>query len=211
MFIRPSHSHSGKAKNDERLAQCVAKYKGIRQHVRELVEEQICSHTQRKIDVCPVGEDVFAAIETQWQPVGRKVCFPWREDIHRILRQTHPRRLELSFWNGTALCGVGVARLSDARKWVSVTYIEASPIPSHALKGQVVTWVLVAADIFASLVADACNVAKPQIRILHPLPESIDWYEQLGYYPVKRARADGKPYTYIVVTPQGGSYEPSNS
>jgi hypothetical protein len=201
MLLRPSQPLSAKATNDERLALCVAKYKGIRQQTRELLEEQIFNQTRRKIDVCPVGERVFDAIDAQWQPVGRKVCFPWREDIHKILRQTHPRRLELSLWNGTDLCGVGVARLSDARKWVSVTYIEGSPIRSHPLKGQVVTWVLIAADIFAALVAEACSIHKPRIRILHPLPESIEWYEQLGYYPVQHARANGKPYTYIVVTP----------
>jgi len=173
---------------DERLAICAAKHKRLRHLTRELLEEEILRAFRLKVNVRNLGEAAFAQIRGAWASTGRLVDFPWEERIMPILEKSHPRRLDLTFWSGEALCGVAVARLSDAREWISLTHIEGSPDPSHPLKKRVVPIALVGADIYASLVKEEGELPKkPTIRILNPLKESMRWYEQCGYSELQQA------------------------
>lgn len=150
----------------------------------DLLEEEALRAFRQKVVVRGLTDEAIAATQ-QWQ--GRLHPFDW-ESIRSVLRKSHPDRLELSLWHSGQLCGMASGRVSPSKVWVSLTYIEGSPDPSHALKKRVVPLALVGADIYASLIQHASNLPdKPSVRILRPLPQSMQWYRQQGYSEVYQA------------------------
>lgn len=180
---------------DERLLVCVAKYRRLRRHTHELLEEEVLRAFRQKIRVTSLNSDALSAVKSVWMQQARRVAFNWEGRICPTLVKSHPRRLELALWVESELCGLAVARLSDAREWVSLTHIEGAPNPSHPLRGKVVPIALIGADIFGTLVQAEAEMAEtPKVRILNPLRESMDWYERCGYSQLIRENG----YTYAV-------------
>lgn len=178
-----------KAICDAELASCIVKYKVLRRRARRLLEEEVLRAFRIKLEVTGISGDEFRAVREDWTPKGRRVEFPWEEEIMPTLCKSHPRRLDLAFWSGKELCGLAAARLSDSKQWLSITFLENSPNPSHALKGVTAPISLVGADIYASLVQEASThkIAKPVIRLLNPLKEAMGAYERIGYSVVTQA------------------------
>jgi hypothetical protein len=171
---------ASKMASDRKLAQCVIKHKRLRNLTREVLEEEIQRAWHLKIAARPIDEAALAAVDTHWQQ--RHVHFDWHHRILPTLWESHPRRLDIALWCNGELCGLMVARLSDAREWVSITHIEGSPMPIHPLKRLVVPSFLLAADIFASLIAEESTTkTKPRVRVMNPLKPVIAWYQSCGY------------------------------
>lgn len=168
----------------QHLEACAAKYRRIRRLTRDLLEEEVLRAFRIRLTVEPLEEKALDAVDSEWTPAGRKEPFPWRGDICPRLHKSHPRRLDLAMWCGGRLCGLSVARLSDAKEWVSITHVEGSPHASHPLKGLVAQIALTGADIYASLVQPA---RKPKVRIMNPLPQSMVAYERSGYSVITKA------------------------
>ena len=169
----------------ERLDVCAAKYARLRRLTRDLLEEQALPVFRTRVTVQPVDDSALDVVDMDWTPSGRRIPFAWRERILPVLHKSHPRRLDLAVWCNGQLCGLAVARLSNAKEWVSITHIEGSPHASHPLKGRIAQIVLVGADIYASLVQP--DGRKPQVRIMNPLPQSMVAYERSGYSAVTKA------------------------
>lgn len=184
-----------KAYCDAELKKCVIKYKTIRRNTRTLLEEEVFRAHRIKSEVRGIDDDALAAVRATWEPLRRAEVFRWQDQM-RIVHQSHPRRLDLALWSGGQLCGLALARLSDNKCWLSLTFIEGSPIPSHPLKGLVVPITLIGADIYSGLVQyEAVQpIDKPQLRILNPLPGAMACYERQGYSEVVPANG----YTYAV-------------
>lgn len=184
------------------LSQCFQKYKKLRRNAHDLLEEEILRSFRLKVSVTSVDEDVEKAISSQWEPFGRRCGFPWAERIMPVLRKSHPRALQLALWCDHHLCGVAVARLSDSKNWLSITHIEGSPVADHPLKKRVVPIVIAGADMYATLVQQHDDRGlRPELRIMNPLPEAVDWYGQLGYSELHRQNG----YTYIVQAERGAT------
>jgi hypothetical protein len=180
---------------NERLAACDAKYKRLRRLTRDQLEEEVLRAFKINIQVTRICDRSLAAVDTVWSQHQRKAAFPWRDRLLPVLRKSHPRRLDLAYWCGGVLCGLAIARLSDAKTWISITHIEGSPDPSHSLKGLVAPISVAGADIFATFVQREDSQGRlPLVRIMNPLTESIVVYEQCGY----SALQTGNGYSYLV-------------
>jgi hypothetical protein len=177
------------------LRRCVAKYKPMKACSRELLEEEILRAFRLKVDCRSVDEHALEAVVSQWEPLGRVVKFDWAKDIMPRHRRSHPRGFDLAFWHGAELCGLACARLSDSKEWISLTYLEGSPNPTHALKRRLVPTVLVGLDIYATQVKKHCDRGVfPQLRIMNPLKNAMDWYRSNGYS--RHMQANG--YSYLL-------------
>lgn len=174
----------------------IQKYKQIRSNTRELLEEEHLRATMRRIDVLPIDHTALDAVDA-WPQELRLAPFDWRA-IMRTVQKSHPRAFHMAIWVDKSLCGLSVARLSNAKEWVSITHIEGSPLAQHPLKGKVAALTIAAADIYTAQVQvhDAEN-RLPAIRILRPLAKVIDWYDALGYSDVATAKAAGRVYHYV--------------
>lgn len=174
-----------------KLLSCAQKYRTMRTSTRDLLEDEALRAFGLRVDVYPVDDAALDAVD-RWN--GRLVAFPWRERLIPVLEKSHPRRLDLALWSGGQLCGLAIARLSDAKEWISLTHAESNPEP-HALKGRVIPLVLTAAQIYATLVqAKDSKNRCPKVRILNPLPEARAWYAACGFGTLVRANG----YTFVV-------------
>lgn len=161
-----------------------------------MLEEEALQVYRTRIVVDFVTPEAIAAVSGPWQQSGlRKVRWDWGREILRTLRTSHPRRLELSIWKQGELCGLAVARVSDAKIWVSLTHVEGSPFPHHPLKGKIVPLALAGAGIFASLIADEDLSVFPHVRILRPDPSLQAWYAKNGYTRLHK----GRGYTFATL------------
>lgn len=122
------------------------------------------------------------ALDEQWAGQRRPVAFRWRDEVVRVARNSHPRRLDLAFYHQNVLCGLAMGRLSNSRECLSFTHIEGHPMGFHPLKGKIVPLTLAAGKIFAGYVQQECELlSEPVIRIMNPSQEAITWYAQNGY------------------------------
>lgn len=183
------------------LERCRQKYTTIRRNTHELLEEEIFRAFRKKIEVTHIDADVLSAIDEQWCLSDRLMPFAWGAQIMRTLAQTHPRAMEMALWHEKQLCGLAVARLSDAKTWLSITHIEGCPTKDHPLKSKVVPIVIAGSQIYASQVQlhDALG-RLPTLRIMRPLEGAEDWYKKLGYSRIEEGRGNGERYKFIVAT-----------
>lgn len=178
---------------------CRYRYSRLRRHTFELVEEEYLRATRLRIDVNSIDDDALRIIRDEWSKHPRRADFDWEGEILPTIRKSHPRAIDIAIWCGGVLCGVAVARLSDSKQWLSLTYLEGSPVPERPLKKQVTPVVITALDIYSSLVHlhDAAQ-RRPSVRIMRPLPEVLSNYQSIGYDVIHRGKGDGKKYAYIV-------------
>lgn len=159
----------------EKFIQCNNKYGQLRKLSRDLLEEEAMRDIRRRITATGIDADALLAV-AGWS--GRKVDWDWGS-IQRTLRKSHPRRYELALWCERILCGLVVGRLSDSKRWLSLTFIEGNP-KQHPLKGEVVPLALQGASLYAGLMADEVW-GGPEVRVKNPLPEARHVYVRAGF------------------------------
>lgn len=164
----------------DRLSICVVKYRRLRTLTRDQLQEEIQrAYMGLKVSVEPITERALAFAECHWAAAGRRQNMDWR-NVMRVLEKSHPRRLDLSFWHATELCGLAAIRLSDNKAWLSVTHLEGAPI-AHVLKKRLATVALIGADIYSALLSSEDAAGRmPALRILNPLPQSMKAYVNCG-------------------------------
>lgn len=181
------------------LQACRVRYQSIKRNTFDLLEEEFLRETMLRIDATSIDDTALCAVREQWGLHKRRAAFDWEGGIMPILRKSHPRSLDMALWCRDVLCGLAVARLSDSKEWLSLTYLEGNPDPEHPLKNRVLPAVIAAMDMFA------CQVQlhdkqrrRPRLRVMRPLPEVLDRYRQLGYSDIQSGKGDGKRFVYVV-------------
>jgi hypothetical protein len=164
-------------KNAE-LVSCAARYMQHREHTYVLLEEEALRQTGMRVQT---SEICIASLKEAkaWQ--NRIATWDWETDVLQTLRKSHPRRLEMAFRVSNELCGLAVARVSDAKVWVSITHMEGKP-GTHPLSRKICALSIKAADIFSALIHDESSDAlRPQVRLMNPLKNAIACYAHNGY------------------------------
>lgn len=126
---------------------------------------------------------------------SRLVCWDWRSILHK--RRKKPKRLDVAFYCKDVLCGLMTASISRGRVGINIRYVEASPEPSHPLKGDFLFLALWQAELFAALID--CKV----VSVSQPGKSLVDMYKELGYEMVesdrKRALRGASPRHTLLV------------
>lgn len=181
------------------LRACRHKYQTLRRNTFSLAEEEFLRATLLRIDITTIDEVALAVIGSDWTKHQRRAEFDWEHEILPVMRKSHPRGLDMAIWCQGTLCGVAVARLSDAKTWLSLTYLEGSPVPGRPLKKQVTPVVITAMEIYASQVQLHDEQKRlPIVRIMRPLPEVLANYGSIGYDVVHAEKAGGKRFEYLI-------------
>lgn len=186
------------------LETCRIKYKAIKRNTFDLIEEEFLRATRLRIDVRSIDDSAFAAIKEDWCRFDRRLPIEWEDEVVPTLRKSHPRALDMAIWREGMLCGLAAVRLSDAKTWLSLSFLEGHPNAGHPLKNKIGPTVVAAMDIYATLIEQHdAKGRKPALRIMRPLPNSVDRYRELGYSEGQTGKGNGKKYLYILPR-QGG-------
>jgi hypothetical protein len=81
----------------------------------------------------------------------------------------------VSLWYEDALCGLAVGRVSEKHERLALHFMEGSPDPAHALRGNVADVVFACAQLYARAVGAQWLVLKS------PDPDLEQFYHELGF------------------------------
>jgi hypothetical protein len=176
--------------------ECEAKYAQLRAHAFTLLEEEWLHQHHQKLTVTRISENAIDFIDEIWAPhPARPAPWDWKGVLLRTLRTSHPRRFEVALWADKVLCGVAIGRLSQAKEWVSVTFVEGNPDSGHPLKGKVLAASLLGARLYAALMERA-DGSSPAVRVLNPLTQVLPHYHRAGYTRQAFGKGNGRRYCY---------------
>lgn len=166
---------------DVELIACCERYEEHRRHTYDLLEEHALRALKVRVQTTPITKNALDIVSHQW--AGKRLAsWDWEDDVLRVLRRSHPRRLEMAFWVGHELCGLVAARMSDAKEWVSITHMEGSPLPDHQLSRKVAALSIKGADIFSVMAHDEKSSSpRARVRIMNPLENAMACYAHNGY------------------------------
>lgn len=163
------------------LIACAERYEEHRIHTYELLEEHALRALKVRVQTTPITQKALNVVKELW--TGKRLAaWDWEDDVLRVLRRSHPRRLEMAFWVNEELCGLATARMSDAKEWVSITHMEGAPFPEHSLSRRVAALSIKGADIFSIIAHDeSSSTSRARVRIMNPLENAITCYAHNGY------------------------------
>lgn len=126
-----------------------------------------------QVGLTAIGPAAMDAFRTHWADHAmRRFPWPWM-DMLADTRRDDPTRFEVAVWGGRTLCGLALGRTRSM--YAGVEYLEGCPAPHHPLKGSVAVIVIGAAMVYATA------LGKPQLRLIHPLPDMVPRYRMLGF------------------------------
>ena len=158
-----------------------ARYRVHRKHTRELLEEEAFHVFKLRVNVVTIDEDILRRVRQEWAGhLERKVDWDWEKGIVDRMWRKNARGLDLGFVVEGQLCGLAAARMSDAKRWLSLTHIEGAPM-EHPLKGRVLPLVINGLYIYRALANTEETLKSTGIRVLNPLDEALPCYEKQGY------------------------------
>ena len=178
------------------------RYRNYRNETRALLEEEtLAQFRSMRVDVVGIDDDVHRKVEKQWYDhANRRVDWDWERDICEPLLSFGPRVFHAAFLVRGQLCGLVAARLSPAKQWLSLTYLEGSPVPGHPLKGLVLPLAVRSLYVFRGVISQRDGELAPKmpgLRVLRPLPDALDCYRARGYTREILAKKD----SVIVIEP----------
>lgn len=98
----------------------------------------------------------------------RRVNWPWI-DMREWFRRD-PARFELEIHCAGRICALALGRPSASRSNCSLHYVEASPDPTHPLRGKVLAVVLTALEQYCAA------IGASEMRVVQPLAALIPLY-----------------------------------
>jgi hypothetical protein len=158
-----------------------ARYRQFRDHTRELLEESLLAETRRRVQAVSIDADVFRRVRQDWVAhPDRKVRWDWQSSIVEPLHRKNAMYLDFALLADGQLCALAAARMSDKKRWLSLTHIEGAP-GQHPLKSRVLAVVVEALYIYRAVVCDRGDEKAIGIRILNPLEEALPYYAKQGH------------------------------
>jgi hypothetical protein len=175
------------------------RYREHRKHARAIIEEELFHALRIRVDVIHIDEDVLRKAERQWYDnPDRLVNWDWESEIMAPLLNYGPRTFYAAYLIRGELCALAAARLSPAKKWLSLTHVEGAR-NDNPLKGKVLPVVLRSLAIFRAVAAT--NTAEmPGIRVLRPTADALPCYYAHGY---EQATVSKKDSMIIIESPTG--------
>lgn len=138
-----------------------------------------------KLRFTEIDANALEAWHTQWIMPGLKRRSGWDWDSLAAKFGRRPSDFRLALWSGAELCGLAVGRLSKRRasgrrNTVSLRFMEGSPRQGHPLKSRVAVLVFAAAEEYGRA------FGASRLRLMHPLPEVLALYTNLGFSVVHK-------------------------
>ena len=157
------------------------RYKEHRKHTRALLEEAAFHHFRMRVDVSSVDEDILRRAQRDWYgQETRRVAWDWEAGIMQPHNAAGVRGLDFAILVRGQLCGLMAARLSPAKKWLSLTHVEGSPV-ENPLKGMILALSMQGMIIFRSQFRNEGEHKKTGIRVINPLECVVPYYASQGY------------------------------
>lgn len=153
-------------------------YRYARQRAFDLVRDSLVS---RRVlgpgfSVRPLDATAVDTWEMTWRGTRHwthKGGFPWRVLQRQYCRK--PRNFHVALWYEDELCGLAVGRVSEGHENLALHFMEGSPDPEHALRGNVADVVFACAQLYARAVGAGWLVLKNPDRNLE------SFYQELGF------------------------------
>jgi hypothetical protein len=126
------------------------------------------------------AEDAWRATWRLYRHPGGGGGWPW--PLIMRTRWRRPSAFRLAIWSGPTLCGLAIGHPSKRtsggrRNFVAVEIMEGAPF-AHPLKGSI-------AEVMALFAQTYCRaLGGSRVRLLHPDPALIGWYQALRFAPV---------------------------
>ncbi|QDQ26949.1 hypothetical protein FNU76_11570 [Chitinimonas arctica] len=100
----------------------------------------------------------------------------WNREVELRKFRRRPRRVEVAIWYGEALlCGIALGRISDRRVVATIHFLQGNPLADNPISGKVGALATRFLEIYA------LELGCTYISIEHPVPELIEYYENLGF------------------------------
>lgn len=155
-------------------SQVVDRYEALRELSRDVAHDQFPSIMTNRKGVTVLKDAITLEGITldckkelrKWEKSGtRRVAWDWDTVTRKY--KSHPKRFELSIWHKELfLCGATIGKPTSSGGKLRIDFIEASPI-SSPLSGLIVDIILVSGTAYARA------IGAEQIRIMHPVNESV--------------------------------------
>lgn len=157
------------------------RYRKLRAHSRELLEEEAFHALRMRVDVAAIDDDILRRVKRDWAAhPERLVAWDWERGIIGPLRRKNARFFDLALLVRGQLCGLAAVRMSNHKRWLSLTHVEGAP-GEHPLKGKVLPLVINAMYIYRGAVCRQGEEHGLGIRVLNPLDEALPCYQNQGY------------------------------
>lgn len=190
----------GAAIDMSQRVQAAERYRRYRDHTRELMEEELLHALRRRVDVLSIGNDVLRKVRRDWYAASlRRVSWDWEQDIMKPLWSYGERTYNAAFEVNGQLCGLMTARVSPAKRWISLTHLEGSPAPDHPLKGLIVPLAIRSLLVFRGVICCNGNAKSTGVRILRPLEDAIKCYADAGFRDYTKQKREA---SIVVAYPQ---------
>jgi hypothetical protein len=128
----------------------------------------------KDLEVGPITGKVFAGISTAWAPSGQRLYPHWD---WRGLHQgavNRPCRFEVAISQGELPLAVAIGKPSKGFDFLGIPRLEGCPI-ANPLKG------FAAEAIFEIAAAYGIALELPELRLLDPVADLLDFYRGLGF------------------------------
>jgi hypothetical protein len=159
-----------------------AKYSQFRQLARDHAAARLAGQMPAPLALRPIAPDALDEFDRTWaiHPL-RIVQWPWR-DMAADYRRNWTDRFELAIWSGDRLCGLCLGKAANNRHHIALRFLEASPDPSHPLKGAVALAAFEAANAYGIV------LGADYLYLMDPLPGTLARYLAMGFDLVRPAK-----------------------
>lgn len=123
----------------------------------------------------PISKDDVDVAAT-WKFANRKEQWTWAEAVERLSSRSRQIGTAVDAGDGLQLSALFLGRVSDARMYASLHYMQRDPDPANPLKGKV--------RFIANIYLQACAAAFGchTVRLRGPVVGMVTAYNQLGYH-----------------------------
>lgn len=166
------------------------RYRAYNRQARELIEEEAFHSFHLRVDVVSIDEDILRKAKRDWYPSpNRHVSWDWEAEIIEPLFGYGVRTFSAAYVYKGQLCALVAARVSPAKQWISLTYIEGCP-DQHPLKGGVIALGMRSLYVYRGVISVNHPPECVGIRVLRPTPDALHCYQESGYTEFQSRKRD---------------------
>lgn len=155
--------------------------------VFEEVSQHFSEALQKDILIIRIEKEAIKQWSENWKTVpnprkkpdgGWDWALLWKDYCYKRFRYRKQYMVDIAIYVKQELCGLALGGIEKDNSYISIDYVEGSPIIEHPLKGHVLDIILTGTCRYATIY----NISE--LRLDNPVDGLISYYESKGFETV---------------------------